>query len=597
MDAEKSQVRKPLVLQGVGVSPGIVVGKVHLLVTEDMTIIERDITEEEIPREISRFQYALIATRHQIHEIQKRVAAVLDQDNASIFDAHLLVVDDTAFVDEVIRGLHTYRKNAESVIKQVAERYAGVLSSLEDDYLRERATDVRDVARRILRNLSGHSVETLADLEEPCLVIAHDIPPSETATIDRHIVRGICTDVGSPSSHTAIMARAMGIPAVVGLHDISVRVSDGDEILLDGQSGMVIIHPSEEQVERYARIQEEKSSLQTCLKSLRDLRSETSDGHRIILSANIELPHDVAEVKEYGAEGVGLFRTEFMYISAHDQPSEDEQSAMYEKVAREIHPSPLIIRTVDLGGDKFLSQVSMPKEVEANPFMGWRAIRFCLAHPDFFLKQLRAILRASRMDNVMLMYPMISSATEVEQANELLEQAKDELRKKGEPFNENLKVGAMIEVPSAALTAEIIAPHVSFFSIGTNDLVQYTMAVDRVNERVGYLYDTSHPAILKLIKLTVDAAHQNGIWAGVCGQMAADPVLTPLLLGLGVDELSVSPNVTPLIKNVIRKLRIDEARALAAEALTCKSSETINRCCLGVIRRVAPETLEFVNLP
>jgi len=583
------------VLQGVGVSPGIVLGKVHVLVTEDEAVIERDITDEEVPREISRFQYALIATRHQIHAIQKQVAEALDQSSASIFDAHLLVVDDAAFVDEVIRGLRTNLKNAESVLKRVAERYAGVLASLEDDYLRERATDVRDVARRILRNLSGDTVATLANLEEPCIIIAHDIPPSEAATMNSRVVRGICTDVGSPSSHTAIMARAMEIPAVVGLHNISVRVSQGDEVLIDGQGGMVILHPTEEQIERFGRIQQEKIDLSSRLESLRDLKAETADGHIITLSANIELPQDVAGVTKYGAEGVGLFRTEFLYISAHDQPSESDQAAIYEKVAREIHPAPLIIRTVDLGGDKFITQVNMPKEAEANPFMGWRAIRFCLAHPDFFLKQLRAVLRASKMDNVKIMYPMISSAAEVQAANALLEQAKRELRGMEVPFNEKLEVGAMIEVPSAALTAELIAPHVSFFSIGTNDLVQYTLAVDRVNERVGYLYEPTHPAILKLIKLTTDAAHHHGIWTGVCGQMAGDPMLTPLLLGLGVDELSVSPNVTPLIKNVIRKMRMDEARKLAATALQCTTSETVNQCCLDTIRRLAPEILDFIG--
>lgn len=582
-----------IVLEGIGVSPGVAINKVFLLTSEEERFAEREITEKEVPREIARFEDALIETRRQIHEIQAQVATVVGQESASIFDAHLLVVDDRAFVEEVIRGLSSRHRNVEAVLYEVADRYAAALGRIKDDYLRERAADVRDVTRRILRNLSGRSRSDIADLDKPCVVIANDLAPSETASLSKEHVTGFATDLGSPTSHTAIMARALNIPAIVGLHDVSVRVSAGDEVLIDGNKGILIIHPSAERLERYGKLQESRKHIESELAQLKDETAETLDGYQVLLSANIEQPGDIKAVKENGARGVGLFRSEFLFLSRESLPSEQEQFDVYDRVARELAPDPVIIRTIDLGGDKFLSQMRTAPEM--NPFMGWRAIRFCLAQPEIFKTQLRAILRASVSKNVQIMYPMISNVDEVLQAHKLLEEAKNEIRQGGGSFNEDIEVGVMIEVPAAALIADLIAPHVSFFSIGTNDLVQYTLAVDRVNERIAYLYEPTHPAILKLIKQTIDIGHMHGIWTGVCGEMAGNPLMVPLLIGMGADELSVSPSLVPMVKDVVRNLRFAQAEELAAKAFTSVSPKEVLDLCHALTKEIAPEVIELIE--
>ncbi len=590
---EPQSERKEVELKGIGVSPGVAVGPAFLVKTDDDRLVERTITEEETPREIARFEEALINTRRQIHDIQQKVGGAIGQESASIFDAHLLVVDDRSFVEEVIRGLSSQRKNVEAVLSTVANRYAQALSALDDDYLRERAADVRDVTRRILRNLSGRSTSVLSQLEKPCIIISNDLAPSDTATLNKEKVIGFGTDLGSPTSHTAIMARALAIPAVVGLHDISVRISTGDQVLIDGNKGLFIINPTRERLEHYGKIAEVRQSVQVRLSALRDQPAVTKDGYQVMISANIELPGDMDAVLANGAVGVGLFRTEYLYLSMKQLPTEEEQLAAYEEVARRSGASPVVIRTLDLGGDKFLSHLKTPAEL--NPFMGWRAIRFCLAQPDIFKTQLRAILRASRYENVKLMYPMVSNVEEVLRANAFLEEAKDELRKRGQPFNENIEVGVMIEVPSAAITANLIAPHVDFFSLGTNDLVQYTIAVDRVNERVAYLYEPTHPAIIKLIKNTIDVGHQHGIWVGICGEVAANPLMAPLLMGLGIDEFSMSPSAVPLVKDAIRSLRFAEAEELARAVLASESGADVMALCIKLVEKVSPEILELVG--
>lgn len=582
-----TQERQEIVLRGIGVSPGVASAPAFLLTTDDLRTVERDLSEEEIPREVVRFEDALIATRRQIHEIQERVEQALDRERASIFDAHLLVLDDRAFVEEILRGLSLKRKNVEAVLRVVVGRYANALSGMEDDYLRERAADVRDVARRLLRNLSGERRPLLDRLEQPCILVANDIAPSDTATLNRDKVAGIATDLGSATSHTAIMARALDIPAVVGLHDVSVRVSAGDSLLLDGGQGLLIVNPAGSTRETYGRRALAHAQMRARLEPLRDQPAETLDGHRMHLAANIELPQDVESVLRHGATGVGLFRTEFLFLQRETLPDEAEQARAYSEVARRLAPHPVIIRTMDIGGDKFVSSIKMPNEL--NPFMGWRAIRFSLAQPELFLTQLRAILRASATGNVKIMYPMISTVDEVLHANHILEQAKAELLREGTPIDEGIEVGIMIEVPSAALTARELAPHVRFFSIGTNDLIQYTLAADRVNERIAYLYEPTHPAILRLIRATIDASREAGIWTGVCGEMAGDPTLTALLLGLGVDELSVSPNLVPQVKSVIRRLDTTRAEALAARALGVQSAAEVRDMCRALTKDVAPD--------
>lgn len=590
---EEKSANQPLTLQGIGVSSGVANGPVFLLTSEEERVVERTIEVSEVAREIARFEEALIATRRQLHEIQRQVSEGIGRESASIFDAHLLVVDDRSLVEEVIRELSIHKKNAEFVLRLVADRYAQALLRVEDDYLRERAVDIRDVTRRILRNLSGRTSVALSRLTQPCIVVAHDLAPSEAATINKEKVIAFATDLGSPTSHTAIMARALGIPAIVGLRDISVRVSAGDEVLLDGNKGVFILHPTREDLEQYGKIEASRRTIKHNLSQLRDVPAETLDGYHVHLSANIELPTDVDAVLENGASGVGLFRTEYLYLSRKTLPTEEEQTAIYTEVADRLHPAHTIIRTLDLGGDKFVSHVKMPQEL--NPFMGWRAIRFCLAQPDIFKAQLRAILRASVRKNVKIMYPMISNLEELLKANALLEECKTDLRQKGVVFDENIDVGIMVEVPSAALVANLLAPHADFFSLGTNDLVQYTLAVDRVNERIAYLYQPTHPAIIRLIKNTIDAGHRQGIWTGICGEMAGNPVMVPLLIGLGVDEFSVSSSLVPVVKDVIRKLRFSEAEALATLALQQDSASEIMEQCRQLVKRVSPEVLELVG--
>jgi phosphoenolpyruvate-protein phosphotransferase (PTS system enzyme I) len=590
--SEENEQKANKIIYGVGVSPGVISGRAHVLKRDSEEVAHRRISEDSIPQEIARLEEALIRTREQLRIIQDEIGQVLDTKSASIFDAHMLVVDDRSFIEEIIQVVRKEHLNVEWALDRVSEDYAKALARIEDDYLRERAADIRDVSRRILRNLSGKSAGSLADLKEPRIVIAHDIAPSETAIMNRDVVIGFATDIGSPSSHTAIMARALEIPAVVGLTDASARVSQDDEVLLDGQQGILIINPSEEQLKRYCDLADRQKRIRAGLKRLKNRAAETKDGHMVTLSANIELPKDVLNAKKYGANGVGLFRTEFLYLSEHGLPDEHEQAKVYTKAARELDPAPLIIRTVDIGGDKFISKYDTASEI--NPFLGWRGIRFCLAQEDIFLKQLRAILRASVHKNVKIMYPMISNAKEVVQANKLLEQAKTELREKGIGYNEQIEVGVMIEVPSAAITADHIAPHVDFFSIGTNDLVQYTMAVDRVNEKVSHLYEPTHPAIIRLIKCATDTKKKHDIWVGICGEMAGNPLWTPLLLGLGLDEFSVNPKSIPEVKDVICNLEMSVALNLAEQASRCDSAEAIDELCREVVREVAPDISKLI---
>jgi len=593
MAAEKPDPSAEIVLQGIGVSPGVAVGEAVVFALEGTACIERDISESDIPLEIARFEEALTKTRRQLAELQRKVDEALGAEHASIFDAHLLVVDDRYFVEEVIRELHDRRKNVEAVLDVVTERYMKVLQNVEDDYLRERAADVRDVTRRILKNLSGETPDRMDQIERPCIAVAHDFSPSDTAGMNREKVHAMVADVGSPTSHTAIMARALEVPAVVGLHDITARLAVGDTLLVDGTKGLIIIHPSSERLLSYARRAEEQKVFLCELDELKDKPSETLDGYCMPIGANIELPAEVEGIARYGAKGIGLFRTEFLFLDKETPPTEEEQTEVYCRVAEQCAPDPVVIRTVDLGGDKFSSILKMPPEL--NPFLGWRAIRFCLANPEFFKTQLRAILRASVHGNIRVMYPMISGLTEVLEAGRILDQCKDELQTIGVPFDEDIQAGVMIEVPSAALIAELIAPHVDFFSIGTNDLLQYTLAVDRVNENVAHLYKPTHIAMLKLIQRVVREAHRHGIPAAVCGQMAASPELVPLLIGLGVDELSISPPSVPMVKDVIRRVRYSQCIELASEALCRATAAEALALCHALLAKTAPEILELVE--
>jgi phosphotransferase system enzyme I (PtsI) len=551
--------------EGAGVSPGIARGTIHV-VRDDLDDVARyRISPSQVTDEIGRFEAALIQTRMQILEMQQRIAESIGAKDAAIFDAHLLVVEDRTLIDEVLRKLETELCNVEWVFQEVATSYAETLNKIDDPYLRERALDIQDVTKRVIHNLQGKAPKAFLGLSEPHILVAHNLTPSDTATMNKELVLGI-------------MARSLNIPAVVGLHDITQKLETGQHVLLDGTNGLIIVDPTSEALARYGEIESRRVKVVAQLKALRETKSTTRDGRHIVLSANIELPDDVDAVAANGAEGIGLYRTEFLYLNRNTLPTEDEQYETYRKVAERVRPDPLIIRTFDLGGDK-LAPGTVDISDELNPFLGWRAIRFCLENIDIFKTQLRAILRASAIGNVKIMFPMISGLDELRRAISILNDCKSDLHASKIDIGEKTEVGAMIEIPSAAISADALAREVDFFSIGTNDLIQYALAVDRVNERIAHLYEPTHPAVLRLLKMIADAAHAHHIWVGVCGEMAGDIALIPLLLGLGVDELSASATLVPRVKRAVQSLAIPECQQLVGEALKLETpSEILARC-------------------
>jgi phosphotransferase system enzyme I (PtsI) len=585
------QLQGEKIYRGIAVSAGVCRGKVVVLHRARHAIARRELPESDVTAEVNRFEQALVKTRLQLVELQRRVVQNMSAAEADIFDAHLLMLEDRVVIDEVIRMIREQKVNADFAFHSVTDRYVAAMSKEEDEFFRERVDILRDLAGRVLDSLLEVKDATdLRHLAEPCILVSHELSPSTTAQLDKRFVLGFATDIGGKTSHTAIMARSLDIPAVVGLQTISEELENGDYVLLDGYNGTVIVNPTDQTLFEYGQLAKIKASLDEKLREINTQPAVTLDGKVIHLSANIEDRHDVEAVIKHGAEGVGLFRTEFLFINREHLPTEEEQLAVYREVAAALKPNSVIIRTLDLGGDKFASHLELAREV--NPFLGWRAIRFCLAQPDLFRAQLRAILRASAEGNVKMMYPMISGMDELNQANVLVEICKAELRAEKIPFDENLEIGAMIEIPSAALIADALAKHVKFFSIGSNDLIQYTLAADRTNEKVSHLYEPTHPAIIRLIKSTVDAAHRNGIWVGVCGEMAGDPVLVPLLVGLGVDELSAAPPVIDEVKYVIRRVKLTEAQALAHVALQRESPAEIFAKCTELARASAPSLFD-----
>ena len=580
------------VLRGIPVSAGVCRGKILVLDRPDDTSIpRRELSEAELTGQLRRFEQALTETRHQILEVQGKVSQGMGAQDASIFDAHLLVLEDPTLIDEVTKFIHREKVTAEYAFHQVAEKYSATLAAIADEYLRERAADMRDVSERILQNLLGRREEIdLRHLQEPCIIISHDLTPSRTAVLDKKVVLGFATDVGSKTSHTAIMARSLRIPAIVGLGDASRQLHTGQYALLDGYNGQLVLNPTDQTLFEYGQLVRKQVSLEEKLRDAYDQPAVTLDGVRFTLSANIEQAADAEAVLASGAEGVGLFRTEYLFINRDSLPTEEEQYQAYRQIATALKPSAVIIRTLDLGGDKFLSHLQIPQEM--NPFLGWRAIRYCLQEKEIFRHQLRAILRAAVEGNIKLMYPMISGLDELNQANALVETCRAELRAEGIPCAAQLEIGAMIEIPSAVLAAGALAKRVKFFSIGTNDLIQYTLAVDRLNEKIAHLYEPTHPAIVRLIKMTADAGRARGIWTGVCGEMAGEPVLTPLLLGLGVDELSAAPSLVPRIKHLIRRLKFSDCKELAAFALKSESAAEILARSEQLARRSAPGLFE-----
>lgn len=548
-------------------------GPAYLWTKEEFVIPKQGITDEQIAVQIQLFEEALIKTRREILDLQKKIADEMGQTEAEIFDAHLLVLEDRTIIEEVISRLKKEKLIAAYIFHDVLKKYVQVFLRMEDEYLKERVSDINDVGRRVLRNLLGESAKHFEDLQEKMILVSHDLSPSDTASMHKKNILAFITNVGGKTSHTAIMAKSMEIPAVVGLELATFKIKSGDILIVDGASGLVFINPDSETLEGYRK---EETALRNITKRfilLKDQPALTLDGKRVTIAANIELPDEIPSIIDHGAEGIGLYRTEFFYMNRSDIPSEEEHYKAYKFVAEAVNPHSVIIRTLDLGGDKFLSHLEVPREM--SPFLGWRAIRFCLARPDIFKTQLRAVLRASAHGRLKLMYPMISGIEELRQANSLLKECKNELRSSSMPFDESIELGAMIEVPSAAMTADILAKEVDFFSIGTNDLIQYSIAVDRSNEKVAYLYEPAHPGVLRLIKSIIDVGHKARIWVGMCGEMAGDPLFTLILLGLGLDEFSMPSIMIPEIKHIIRSVTIPQAQGIANGALSFSTAKEV----------------------
>ncbi|MBU4311663.1 MAG: phosphoenolpyruvate--protein phosphotransferase [Candidatus Omnitrophica bacterium] len=578
-------------LKGIPASPGISIGKAFLFDARRIIVSEKKIKQEAVPKEIARFEEALIKTRSEILEIQKKITKEMGSHHAEIFNAHLLVLEDRMLIEEVIDGLKKEHKCVEHVFTKILDKYIKVFSKMDDEYLKERISDIDDVGKRILRNLLGAKEKSLSNLKQRVIVVAYDLSPSDTATMHKKNVMGFVTDIGGRTSHTAIMAKSLEIPAVVGLETATRKIKAGDMLIVDGAEGVAILNPDKATLKKYQARHQQFMKFEKTLIDLKDEPARTLDGRKIEVSANIELPEELDAVISHGAEGIGLYRTEYLYMNRRDLPDEDEQFEAYKKVVTKVSGDPVVVRTLDLGGDKFLSQLEVPHEM--NPFLGWRAIRFCLARPEIFKAQLRAILRASAFGDIKVMFPMISGIEELRQAIALLEEAKKELAAKKVKFNKDIDVGAMIEIPSAALTCDILAKEVDFFSIGTNDLIQYSLAVDRVNEKIAYLYKPTHPAVLRLIKNIIDAGHRSKIWVGMCGEMAGEPGFAMLLLGLGLDEFSMSPVVIPEMKYIIRNVKFKDAEKFAIEALTLTTGEEVENFANEKLDELVPTLKEM----
>ena len=556
-------------LKGIASSPGVAISEVVVLEDE---IDYEEIMIDDPAGEKERLEDAIEKSKEQLREIKAKVKDKMGKEEAQIFAAHLMAVEDPELIKLAEKKIDEERINAEAALEQAIEEFAAKLEALDNEYMQERAGDFRDVGNRILKNLLGLNTVSLAELDKEVILVAKDLAPSDTAQIDKKLVQGFVTAVGSRTSHTAIMARSLEIPAVVGASNILDIVEIEDQIIVDGLDGTVLVNPSQEELAEYEEKAKEYAERKKRLAQLKEAPAETTDGHQVELAANIGTPDDIAGAQDNGAEGIGLYRSEFLYMDRDSLPTEEEQFAAYKEVAQKID-GPIVIRTMDIGGDKELSYLDMPEEM--NPFLGYRAIRMSLDKPEIFKIQLRAILRASAYGEVKIMYPMISAVEQLREANHILAEVKEELRKEDIEFDTDLEVGMMIEVPAAAMVADILAKETDFFSIGTNDLIQYTTATDRMNKQIADLYQPFHPALLRLIKRVVDAAHKEDIWAGMCGEMAGDKRLAPFLLGVGLDEFSMSAVSIPEVKEQIRNLSLAKAEKIAQKALEYETAQEI----------------------
>jgi phosphotransferase system enzyme I (PtsI) len=551
-------------LQGIAASDGIAIAKVYTLTEPDLTVTK--VTVEDSEKEVSRLDDALAASIKDVELIKETALKNLGEEEAQVFDAHLMVLSDPELIGQVKDNITSNKVNAESALKEVTDMFISIFAGMEDNpYMQERAADIRDVSKRILAHLLGVKIPSPATIKDEVIIVAADLTPSDTAQLNRQYVKAFVTDIGGRTSHSAIMARSLEIPAIVGTKEVTSTAKDGDIIIVDGLSGNVFLNPSEEVVAEYRAKAEAFAAQQAEWEKLKDSKTYTKDGHQVELAANIGTPKDLEGVVNNGAEGVGLYRTEFLYMDSHEMPTEEDQFEAYKAVLEGMNGKPVVVRTMDIGGDKELPYLPLPHEM--NPFLGYRAIRISLNEPEMFRTQLRALLRASVYGKLRIMFPMIATLNDFRGAKALLEEEKAKLIAEGVAVSDDIQVGIMIEIPAAAVLAHQFAKEVDFFSIGTNDLIQYTMAADRMNERVSYLYQPYNPSILTLIKHVIDSAHKEGKWAGMCGEMAGDQTAVPLLVGLGLDEFSMSASSVLKTRSLIAKLTLSDMQALADKAI------------------------------
>ncbi len=564
---------REIILKGVPASPGIGIAKAHIVSNDLLQVECRSIKEADLSEEIKNLENALLKTKKEIIKIQGSMAKEMDSEYANVFDVQLMLLEDRVLLEEIIERLRKELCGVEYVFFDVLKKYKKALAKLDDPYLKERAQDINDFGKRVLKNLIGRDISVIKDFKEKTILIAHDLSPSDTATLNREFILGLVTESGGPTTHTAIMAKSFEIPAVVGVEGAISKIEMDDIVIVDGGSGDLIANPSSATLKLY---QEKKNKVEAKLARIMEFKnteSKTKDGVAVKIMANIELPLEVKSVKEHGADGVGLYRTEYLYLNRTDLPSEDEQYQAYKMVTLQMAPDTVVIRTLDLGGDKFISQLDASYEL--NPFLGWRAIRFCLARPSIFKTQLRAMLRASVHGDIQIMFPMISGIEEVDEARKIIAEVMQDLDKDEIPYDRDVKIGAMLETPSAAMVCDHLKDRVDFFSIGTNDLIQYSIAVDRINEKIAYLYDPAHPGVLRLIDRIIKDGKEHQTPVSMCGEMAGVNYFFPLLLGLGLREFSVSPLIIPELKLIVSTIEITQAEKIAEEVMKMDSAKAI----------------------